>query len=454
MSLSSLLGIARSALQMHQRAIDVAGHNIANASTEGYNRQRLNVTTATPLMHPQGFLGRGVEVSGIERPRDEFLDTSFRRENGALAQFATLRDALGEIENAFGEPSEFALAAQLDAFFSAWSDLANNPLSSAVRSVVQSEGRQLTEFMNGLAGRIDAVQSQTLEQLRADIGDVNSSLKQIADLNRQIAAAGNGGTNAPDLLDKRDGLLDRLSEYLPITVVENNDGSIRVIGCDSLLVDGGATRPLEIASSTSGAVSVKVSDGPSLDLTAGKFAAHVDLINNVIPRVASELDGLAAALVEQVNTLHSSGYSVSGEPAGDFFGRWNVTAATISLATDVAASPDAIAAGTGSGPGDASIALNIAALREARLPSLGNRSIAEYYATMVTGVGSEVREADGFATAQDVLVANIQACRQSVSGVSIDEEMVNLIMHQQAYTAAARLVTVADEMLQEVLRMV
>lgn len=454
MSLSSLLSIAQSALQVHQREVDVAGHNIANASTEGYTRQRLNVSAATPLMHPQGSLGRGVQITGIERPRDDFLDNAFRRESGTLAQFATLRDALGEVENAFGEPSEFALAAQLDAFFSSWSDLANNPLSSAVRAVVQSEGRQLTDFMNGLAGRIDAVRSQTVEQMRAGIGDVNLFLGQIADVNRQIAAAGNGGTNAPDLLDKRDSILDQLGEYLPITVVKDRDGSIRVIGGDSLLVDGGATRPLEIMSSPSGDVTIRVSGGPQLDLSSGKFAAQADLINNAIPRVVSQLDGLAATLVEQVNTLHSSGYTVTGEPVGDFFNRSNVTAATISLAAEVAASADAIAAGTGSGPGDASIALNIAALRETRLPSLDNQSIAEYYATLVGGLGSEVREADGMATAQDALVANVQARRQSVSGVSIDEEMVNLILHQQAYAAAARLVTVADEMIQEVLRMV
>ena len=318
MSLSSLLSIARSALLVHQRAADVAGHNIANASTEGYTRQKLNTAAATPLMHLQGALGRGVEITGIERPRDEFLDNSFRRESGNLAQFTTLRDALSEVENAFGEPSEFALAAQLDSFFSSWSDLANNPLSSAVRAVVQSEGRQLTDFMNGLAGRIDAVRSQTLEQLRAGAGDLNLFLGQLADLNRQIAAAGSGGTNAPDLLDKRDGIIDQLSEYLPITVVENHDGSIRVIGGDSLLVDGTSIRPLDVTSSPSGDVAVRVSGGPQLDLSSGKFAAQIDLINNAIPRVVSQLDGLAAALVEQVNTLHSSGYTVTGAPVGDY----------------------------------------------------------------------------------------------------------------------------------------
>ena len=241
---------------------------------------------------------------------------------------------------------------------------------------------------------------------------------------------------------------------MPISVVKNHDGSVRVIGGDSLLVDIGAARTLDISSSPSGAVTIRVSDGPELDLSGGRFAAQVDLVNNVVPRVMSELDGLAAALVEQVNTLHSSGYTVAGAPVGDFFDSTRVTAATISLSADVLASAENIAAGTGSGPGDASIALNIAALRETRPPSLGNQSIAEFYAALVSGLGSEVREADGMAVAQDALVANVGARRQSASGVSIDEEMVNLIMHQQAYAAAARLVTVADEMLQDVLQMV
>lgn len=454
MSLSSLLSIARTALLTHQRAVDVTGHNIANASTKGYTRQRLNLVAATPLHHPQGFIGRGVEIAGIERPRNAFLDSTFRQENGALAQFGTLRDALGEIEATLGEPSAFGLAASLDAFWSSWGDLANTPLSGALRAVVRGEADQLATQFQALSGRLDQVRSQELEKLRGEAAEVNRLLVQVADLNRQIVAAGGSGNNAPDLLDARDRILDELSQYVQINTVANGDGSIRVFGGDALLVDRAMFESIDVASDPYGLVNVEVVGGEQLKVTSGRFAAHLDLMNTAVPRIRGRLDDLAQALVEQVNTLHRSGATLAGVPAGDFFDPTKVTAATISLAAGVRLSSDAIAAGSGSGPGDGSVALGIAALRDARISGLGNSTMAEYYATIVSDVGQDVRAAEGFLTAQDVLVSNIDTQRQSESGVSLDEEMVNLILNQQAFAAAARLVTVADEMIQEVLRMV
>lgn len=453
MSLSSLLSIARSALSAQQRAVDVAGHNIANASTEGYTRQRLRLIPATPLRNAKGFLGRGVRVDGIERSRSRFLDATVRRESAALAQFSTLRQSLAEVEDVLGEPSDFGLAASMDAFWSAWGDLANNPLNGAVRAVVRSQGRQLTDQFNRMANRLDAIRGQTFESLRSDIDDVNRMTVRLAALNRQIVASGGAGANAPDLLDVRDLLLDKLSELLPIQVVQNEDGSVRVFGGEILLVDGMLIRPLAVTTTPSGAVAI-ATELSTVKAASGRVAAHLDLLNSAISTVSGQLDSLAAAIVSEVNTLHNGGATLAGAPAGDFFSATGVTAASITLAVQIDQSPDNIAAGTGSGPGDGSVALNMAALRDVRVSSLGDLTIGDFYTSVVATLGQEVREAEGFASAQDALVANAKVRRSSMSDVSIDEEMISIIMHQQAFAAAARLVSVADEMIQEVLRMV
>lgn len=453
MSISSLLGIARSALSAQQRAVDVAGHNIANASTEGYTRQRLRLIPARPLRHPEGFLGRGVRVDGVERARSEFLDATFRRESGALAQFSTLSQSLASVEDVLGEPSDFGLAASMDAFLSAWGDLSNNPLNGATRAVVRSQGRQLTDQFNRMSNRLDAIHGQTFESLRSDINDVNRMIVRIADLNRQIVTAGGGGGNAPDLLDERDLVLDKLAELLPVQIVENEAGSVRVFGGDALLVDGNFIRPLAVTSTNSGAVAI-TADLLTLKTTSGRLAAHLDLLNSAISIVRDQLDTLAAAVVSEVNTLHNGGATLGGAPAGDFFSATGVTAGSIVLAIKIDQSADNIAAGTGSGPGDGSVALNMAALRDVTLSSLGGLTMGGFYTSVVATLGQEVREADGFARAQDALVANAKTRRASMSDVSIDEELVSIIMHQQAFAAAARLVAVADEMIREVLRMV
>lgn len=453
MSLSSLLSIARSALSAHQRAVNVAGHNIANASTEGYTRQRLRLVPATPLRNPQGFLGRGVRIDGIERSRSQFLDATVRRESGALAQFSTLSQSLVEIEDVLGEPSDFGLAASMDAFWSAWGDLASNPLNGAARAVVRSQGRQLTDQFNRMANRLDAIRGQTFESLRFDIEDVNRMAVRIADLNRQIVGSGGAGANAPDLLDQRDLVLDRLAELLPVQVVVNKDGSVRVFGGDALLVDGMLVRSLAVTTTSSGAVAIGT-DSSTLKAGSGRLAAHLDVLNSAISNVQGQLDALAAVVVSEVNTLHNGGATLAGAPAGDFFSATGVTAASITLATQIELSRDNIAAGTGSGPGDGSVALNMAALRSVTLASLGSLTMGDFYTSVVAELGQEVREAEGFARAQDALVANAKSRRSSMSDVSIDEEMVSIIMHQQAFAAAARLISVADEMIQEILRMV
>ncbi len=258
MSLASLLSIARSALTTHQRAIDVTGHNIANASTPGYTRQRLAIVAETPFRTPLGTVGRGVTDQGVFAERNVFLDATVRREQGNLGRSDTLRDMLGQVEAVFGEPSESGLGATIDAFFSAFSDLANDPSSLAARSVVRQAGSSLIQQVGLIAGRLTDLATDTTTRTEGTVSQVNALALQIADLNRAIVVEGGPNRTAPDLEDQRGQLLDELSTMVQVRVIDRTDGTVGVIAGDTLLVDGKFAQQLEVRPLVGGGIGVAV----------------------------------------------------------------------------------------------------------------------------------------------------------------------------------------------------
>lgn len=454
MSLASLLSIARTALVTHQRALNVTAHNVANAQTPGYTRQRLNMIPATPLRTPQGLVGRGVADYGIFADRDTFLDAAFRRENGLSGRSTTLRDMLSQVEGVFGEPSETGLGAALDALWDAFSDLANDPSSNSARTLVQQAGRQLARQVNQTDTRLQAISDQLRFQLESQVGDVNAYAQEIAALNKQIQIAGGPLHTAPDLEDQRNLLVDKLSSLINVRVLDRADGTIGLVAGDTLLVDGQAAQQLEVRSVAGGGWGVALQGGVGLiDPGSGSLSALTELSTSGIPAVRGDLDQLVEAIVAQVNAVHQTGFTPGGVTGTDFFDPAGITARTMALAAPVEASVAEIAAGATAAPGDGAIALQIAQLRTTTIPALG-ATAGEYYVGLVAGVGTLVREADQQASASNVLAQNMETRRSSVSGVSLDEEMVALIVQQQAYAAATRLVRVADETMDALLSMV
>ena len=170
MSITSILSVARSGLTAQQAAIETISHNIANAETEGYSRQRVTLSANVPQLFPYGNIGTGVGITNVERVRDALLDGSFRREAGSASFHGTSRDLLTAIEGVLGEPSPTGLAASMDAFWSAWSDLASDPTSSAARSVVQQRGSAVATMLNGFDQQLtDAQQQNDIQIGRAHV---------------------------------------------------------------------------------------------------------------------------------------------------------------------------------------------------------------------------------------------------------------------------------------------
>ena len=451
----NLLNIARSAILVHQRAIDQSGHNIANASTEGYTRQRIRLEAATPLRSPWGMIGRGVQVGGLERIRDIHVDKSYRSETSLHSMYTALGDTLGRVEAVFGEPSELGLGASLDAFWNAWSDLANEPVSQSARRALQGVSRNLVGQFNSAARGLDDIEAQVLDRLRGDVRDLNSFLTSLSDLNDRIGGAEAGGRLAPDLRDQRDLVLDQISSIIEIEVNERENGTVQVTSGGVSIVDGSTFEQLTIRAVDGGGFGISTESRDAIiDITEGRLGGLADLSRNGLPEVRNELNRIVNELVREVNAFHNTGVTIAGNPATDFFAPAGVTADTIALSTGIANSANNIAAGGGSGPGDASVALQIASLRDRGIAALDDQSIGGYYGDIMTSIGIAIREADVGEEAQATLVSSLSNQRAAVSSVSMDEELIKLIGQQQAYGAAARLVTVADEMMQEVLRMV
>lgn len=470
---SSLLSIARTALTLHQRAIDVAGQNLSNATVEGYSRQRVETAASHPVYFANiGHVGTGVQISGIERARDALLDGTFRSQQGEAAGAGFSLDVLQQLEAIIGEPSSAGLAESLDAFWNAWSDLASAPLNDGARSIVQQRGAQLASTLNRFATQVDQLDQGTRERLGAMVSDANALTSQIADLNRMIVAGEAGGDSANDLRDARDRAIDQLAKLGSVETIERGDGSVAVFLGGLSVVDGADAKSLR-TELIGGSLQISFTAQPGKPLSAigGQIGAALGAINSDIPATMRELDALAATLVDTVNGIHEGGViwndatppvatpapeffrtdPLAGTPGADRFR----TARHISLSAAVAASASniAVSAATAAGPSNNAVALQLAGLRDTAVAmtdpdgtARGTLSFGAFWRNVASNVGVRVRASENEVAVRETLAGNADMRRQSVSGVSTDEELVLLIKHQQAYAAAARLVTVADEM--------
>ena len=332
MSLSSLLSIARTALVTQQRAIDTTGHNVANAQTEGYSRQRLNMAPATPLQLPFGQVGRGVNIDGIERVRSRFLDGNFRTASGDLGNYSTRRELLGTVEGVFGEPSDTGFATGLDDFFNALDDLANEPTGKTQRTMVRTTAQNLVTRLHDTDSRINAVAAETVTRMRDAVSEINRIATQIADLNVQVRAGNAGNRQSPDVQDRRDLLVDELSKYVGVRVLERQDGTIGVTAGDVMIVDAGQHTDLEVRNLGEGAYGVGMVGSPgTVNLQTGQLAALADLSSTTLPGIRARLDALVQGMVTEVNAIHRAGRNLTGATGIDFFDPTGLTASSVQL---------------------------------------------------------------------------------------------------------------------------
>jgi flagellar hook-associated protein 1 FlgK len=399
-----------------------------------------------------GYEGRGVDAAGVSRAHDNFYDDAFRRENGGLSNAATGSSVLTQLEAGLGEPGENGIGAALDGLFASFTDLANDPAGTTPRTLVRSAAERLIDRLHAADARITALNDDSTARLADQVRQVNSITKQIASLNQQIVAAGPEG--APTLQDQRDQALDQLSSFMSVSVVRHDDGSVGVLTGGALIVDGASARDLVTRASGSGTGVGFALDSGVLDLGSGSMKALSDITTTALPAYRTKLNRLANQLVQQVNAQHRQGHTPGGWTNVDFFDPAGTTAGTIDLSAQVKNSNAMIAAGATSSAGDGDNATALGQLIRAPVVALGGSSLRDFYVDIASGLGAAIDDSKRVQDVQQTLTDNADTQRQQVMGVSVDEEMVQLIAQQQAYGAAARLVNVANEVLDQLLNLV
>lgn len=459
-SLNAILSVARTALQAEQLALQVAGHNLANATTEGYSRQRAELVPGVPLVTPDGLLGTGVAVSGVTRARDAVLEPAVRRETSLLAGASLEYRVLAEVEAALGGTGTSGLGPALDRFWSAWSDLSNDPGSTTARTAVVAAGRNLAEGFQVAAATVDAAASEATAGLEGELLQANRLIREIADLNGQVVSASSVAGSAPDLADRRDLLIDQLAGLLPVTVTPDVNGSVGVSVDGVSVVEGTVATPLTLL--TAGGPPRLVTDaGSEVQPTTGSMGAALRLLQDGFVTLRSDLNDIALTVVQEVNARHALGVGPTGGPGTLFFddvadpATW--TAHDMAVSAAVVADVGLVVAGTPGGggdyrPGANDLALELSGLRDTGVAgALGGRSIGAAHRDLLGGLGVQVAGAREAEERHELLLGAARERRESVSGVTPDEELVRVIQIQAAYAAAARLVGVVDEMYQTLL---
>ncbi len=457
-STGRIIDIAHRALAAQQVGLSVTGHNIANVNTPGYARQRVTLEQTTPLLSEWGYMGTGVSIQNIERIRDGFVDSEIRTEKQSLGKWEYRERIMQEIEDVFSEPSDSSLGMILSNFWDSWGELANDPQSGSAREGVRQSGLHLANMLNHLHGRLTNIQTNLDNELKLTIEEMNSVLHQIADLNEKISSTENQGVVANDYRDRRDKLIEDLYGLAGVNVVERDNGMVSITLDGKVLVERSTVSGLSTLDHSLGHVVVAdvtwAIDKSPIAVVSGKLQGIIEMRDEVITEQLEKMNEIANTLVTKVNEIHQTGYGQNGSVGIDFFSNATTDARDIALSTPVSTDAAKIAASGDGSAGDSSVAMQIFELHDIRIMSGDSVTIDDYYAAMMGAMGLQSQEATFMRENQEFMVQQLENQRSSISGVSLDEEMTNLIRYQHAYEAAARLVTVVDEMMQTILDMV
>ncbi|WP_037497474.1 flagellar hook-associated protein FlgK [Solirubrobacter soli] len=435
MPISSFYGMQTSlrGLIAQQRMLDTTGHNIANASTAGYSRQEalLSASLAQQIQvsgagnMTGAHLGSGVDVQGFRRVRDNFLDAQYRAQNTNLNDWKSRAEGLDSAELSLNEPSDTGINAQLSKFWQSWSDLAKAPDDQAAKQALVQQAGALTDSIHSVRSQMVAAQDAAVGQyndIAGNGGQVTKIATELAGLNQKIASFISNGDSPNDLMDRRDLLIDQLSQYGQVSVDNLQGGSTNVS-----FVDGstGTKYPI-VTDQTADWVGPPTSWSPGGQM-GGLLA--IGQTGGTIDGYLTSLDSFTDSLASAVNNAYGGAFFTSGVPSG----------ATIAVSAPIQAAPASITSGSGA-TGSNDLALAVSQLR-------GNPAIDGVYKAFVAKVGGDLNEAQRMQANAQVLTDSVEDRRTSVSGVSMDEEMSNLVRFQRAYQASARAMSTMDEML-------
>ncbi|GAW92903.1 flagellar hook-associated protein FlgK, partial [Calderihabitans maritimus] len=390
----------------------------------------------------------------IRRVRDEFLDAQIRHEKHRFGFWDSRREVLQQVEDIFLEPTESGLNTVLEEFWAAWQELSKHPESVPTRVNLREKAKFLTDRIKLAYGQLETLAQEMRQEIETKVQQVNSLVQEIHTLNESIMRVKSSGQQPNDFLDKRDLLLDRLAELVDYQVKKRSDGRVEIYLQGKPLLQARTVQALETVVGPQEVKVVWKGDQAEVGLTGGRLTSLLQSFNEVLPAYRAKLNDLARKLTEEVNSLHRTGYGLDGQAGRDFFVPLDgdpEPASHIAVSNDILADPAFIGAASQPGaPGDGSIALEIARLsRERVFPEGGNPTFTfgDYYQNIVAELGVQTDEGNRMVEVQEHVLEQLETRREAVAGVSLDEELANMVQFQQAYAAAARVISVIDEML-------
>ncbi|MGY1720117.1 flagellar hook-associated protein FlgK [Blastococcus sp. SYSU DS0552] len=458
MSTFSLLNTATTSLWAQRRALDVTGQNISNVNTDGYSRQRVDMQaiggSAVPAFYSTGSgIGGGVNADEVTRIRDAFLEGRGHTEHANSAQLTAETDAYELVEQAFREPGTTGLQNLMADMWRGWQDVANKPEDEAARGQVLKRLETLVGGLHFSSAQLDGQWQQTRENLGVLVDDVNAAAGTIAQLNTAILRASQTGLPANDLTDQRDLLVMKLADQVGVSVRPRDGGVVDVLVGSVTLVSGGTASKLAVQGTidpagTAGDPPRVVTATGGLSVTVGGTAGgQLHALNSILPTYRTELDGIASSLATALNEVHDDGFDLDGLRGGALIGSSGgpVTASSITVAIT---EPRKLAASS-LGADDGSVPPNLDRGNADKLAQLGNgvTSPDAAYRKMIVELGVQSAVSQRNLGIQSVITGQVDAARESVAGVNLDEEMTNMLSFQHAYSAASRLVSAIDEML-------
>jgi flagellar hook-associated protein 1 len=445
------INTALTSLYAQRHALDVTGQNIANANTEGYTRQRVEMQSQTGSISSAMYaktdgLGTGVGINDVARVRDEYLENRGRTEHGNSAYLTQQSSGFSQIEDAFAEPNDTALQAQMGQMWDSWADVANNPKDGAARSALIEQSSTVANQLNGLHSSLAGQWGNDRTQLSAYADEVNTTAATVAQLNDSIVKATATGLTVNELEDRRDVAVMHLSELTGATASARKNGAVDVFIGNSTIVSEFTTRNIAVTGAQrlddqgTDPMTMRWADTQQAITAGGTMGAMSDEMTAVIPKISGQLDAVAKNLADTVNTAHAAGFSADGSTGLNFF--TGDSAATLQVAiTD----PNKVAYAASTATLDHSVADGLAAT-----------------GTTVTGPDADYQVligqlgvSAGASTRRNDIQTNVtqqaDADRESTSGVNLDEEMTKMLTYQRGYEAASRVLTTVDSMLDQLI---
>ena len=483
--MSNLLNIGVTGLLASKKSLETTGHNISNANTEGYSRQRVHQTTGIPIAKQGLVQGTGTRVNSISRVHDQFIEKRLNLNISNNNYYKARTDQLSQVEDIFNEIDGDGLNQILNKFYNSFRELGNQPENETIRSVVRDNANLVVKDFKRIRETLDGLSSNIDSRITGEITDINDNLKRISNINKKIAQLEALGDETGDLRDQRDMAIRGLSESFQIHTYSDNRGNfiVNAVGVGTL-VSGGNTQELAAGSlsedkssnNMAGSVEIYFKSRPSQPITKnfknGRLTSLVRTRNEDIQDLQKKTDDIAYEFGMTVNAVHRRGYvqrpiavDAAGNPAAfdkqgpttgiDFFNvpveRKNASK-NLKLSNDVMNDLSNIATGLApNSPGDNRVALGISKLQHERIMDGGTSTLEEHYLQTIGGIGLESGKAQLDHEQSDGILAQTINLKERLSGVSIDEEAANMVRYQHAYDASAKVMQTANEMFDTVL---